>query len=173
MAVTNSFQPHFKQKSHYLQIQTQEINCGVSLHQVNKIFSLMALTAVPTAPNYLAGVFNYHGSMVPVIDLSLRLGQKPVAIYSSNTPIVLCNALENEAFLGLIVSSVGNVIEINHSHLQLAPQLQEKSLPFSAVYQQQQTCCFLLNIDALLGSSLANLYGISPDKINKIMKNNF
>lgn len=172
MALFNRFQQHFQQKSQYLQLQAQELSCGIPLHQVNKIFSLMALTAVPKTPHYLAGIFNYHGSIVPVIDLGLRLGQKPATAYTSHTPVVLCNTLENEAFLGLIVSSVGNVIELSHNHLHLAPQFSGKALPFSSVYQQQQQVCFLLNADALLNSSLTQLYSVLPDEIDKMIQQN-
>jgi chemotaxis signal transduction protein len=170
MTLFNSFQQHFKQKHAYLQLQAGGISCCVPLHQVNKVFSLMALTAVPQTPNYLAGVFNYHGSVVPVIDLSLRLGQKNIAPYTSNTAVVLCNTLENGAFLGVIVSSVGNVIELSHHHLHLAPQLQGVVSPFSATYQQPQQICFVLNMDVLLNSSLTSLYSISPDEIDKVIK---
>lgn len=169
----NSFQQHFKQKNQYLQLQAADISCGISLHQVNKILSLMALTTVPKTPHYLAGVFNYHGSIVPVIDLSLRLGQKTVAAYSSNTCVVLCNTLENGALLGLIVSSVSTVIELSHKHLHLAPQLQGKTSPFSGIYQQQQVCCFLLNTDSLLSSSLSQLYSVPPDEINTMIHSDF
>lgn len=172
MTLFNRFQQHFRQKNQYLQLQVQDLSCGIALQQVNKIFSLMALTAVPKTPGYLAGVFNYHGSLVPVLDLSLRLGQKPSEAYNCNTPVVLCNTLENEAFLGLIVSSVGNVIELSHNQLHLTPQFSGKALPFSSVYQQQQQVCFLLNTDALLNSSLTQLYSVSPDEIAKMIKQN-
>ena len=172
MALFNRFQQHFKQKNQYLQLQVQALSCGIALHQVNKIFSLMALTAVPKTPSYLAGVFNYHGSIVPVIDLALRLGQKPTTSYTSNTPVVLCNTLENDAFLGLIVSSVGNVLELSHNHLHLAPQFSGRTSPFSSVYQQQQQVCFLLNTDALLNSSLNQLYSVKPEEIDRMIKQN-
>ncbi len=172
MTLFNRFQQHFRQKNQYLQLQAQEICCSVPLQQVNKIFSLMALTAVPKTPPYLAGVFNYHGNLVPVLDLSLRLGQQPATGYSCNTQVVLCNTLENEAFLGLIVSSVGNVIELSHNQLHLAPQFSGKALPFSSVYQQQQQVCFLLNTDALLNSSLTQLYSVSPDEIDNMIRQN-
>lgn len=169
----NSFQQHFRQKNQYLQLQALNICCGISLHQVSKVFSLMALTVVPKTPSYLAGVFNYHGSIIPVIDLSLRLGQKPAAAYTTGTNVVLCNTLETGAFLGLIVSSVGNVIEINHSQLHLASQFAGKAAPFSGVYQQQEKVCFLLNTDELLSSSLTQLYSASPDEINALINSDF
>jgi chemotaxis signal transduction protein len=172
MALFNSFQQHFKQKNQYLELQVQDISCGISLHQVNKVFSLMALTSVPKNPSYLAGVFNYQGSTVPVIDLSLRLGQSSVSLYTGNTPVVLCNTLENGAFLGLIVTSIGNVIELSYNHLHLTQHLQGKTLPFSAVYQQSSQACFLLNTDALLSSSLNLLYGVPPDEIDIMIKQN-
>lgn len=148
----------FQQKTQYLQLQALEVHCCIALPQVNKIFSLMALAAVPNTPDYLAGVFNFHGSIVPVIDLSLRLGYQPGTSYSCNTCVVLCNSLENESLLGLIVSSVGNVFEINRNDLQLAPQFSGRSPPFSAIYQHRKTCYFILNTEALLGGSLTELY---------------
>lgn len=169
----SSFQQHFKQKNQYLQFRAEEISCCIPIQQVNKIFSLMALTTIPKTPHYLAGVFNYHGSIVPVIDLSLRLGQTPTATYSCNTIVLLCNTLENGAFLGLIVSSIGSVSEINHNQLHLTPQFPGKSSPFSGVYQQQQQqICFLLNTEALLNSSLTQLYTLSPDELNAMIEQN-
>lgn len=163
-----------QQKNQYLQLQVPNITCGIPLHQVKKIFSLMALTAIPEAPHYLAGVFNYQGSLVPVMDLGLRLGQTPLAAYTSNTCVVLCNTPENETFLGLIVGSVGNVIEISHSEIHLAPQFPGKLSPFSGIYRQQRQICFLLNTDALLNSSLTELYAALPAEIQivaqKILK---
>lgn len=160
----------FQQKTQYLQLQAMEVNCCIALQQVQKIFSLMALNAVPNTPDYLAGVFNYHGSIVPVLDLSLRLGQQPDSGYNTNTCVVLCSTLESEALLGLIVSAVGNVIEISRNQLQLAPQFSGKSPPFFAIYQQQQACYFILNTDTLLGSSLSELYSVPAAEINQIIK---
>ena len=172
MALFNRFQQHFQRKNQYLQLQAEELGCAIPLHQVNKVFSLMTLTVVPKTPPYLAGVFNYHGSLVPVIDLSLRLGQKVTKDYTCQTPVMLCSTQENEAFLGLIVSSVGNVIELSHNQLHLAPQFWGKALPFSSVYQHQQQICFLLNADALLNSSLTQLYSIAPEEIDKMIHQN-
>jgi chemotaxis-related protein WspB len=159
----------FAQKTQYLQLQAGDVLCCLSLSQVQKLLSLMALTPVTDTPPYLAGVFNYHGSTVPVIDLSLRLGQAPAVNYTCNTMVAICKTLENDALLGLIVSAVGNVIELSRDDLQLAPQFTGKAPPFSAVYQQQQACCFVLNVDALLNSSLTDLQSVSPAEINRLI----
>jgi purine-binding chemotaxis protein CheW len=163
----------FTQKSHYLQIQAADVLCCLPLDRVHKIFSLMALTPVLGSPGYLAGVFNFHGNIVPVLDLSLRLGQPATENYSSNTCVIVCHTFENDAYLGLIVSTVGSIIELSRDELQLAPQFAGRTSPFSAVHQQQTNVCFVLNTDALLNSSLTQLYSLSPEEINQMIKTEF
>jgi len=78
--------------------------CCVDLTRVNKVFPLVALKAVPSAPPYVAGVMNLHGRAVPVIDLAMRLSLPNTQPYTLDTPIVLVAAGARE--YGLIVQEI-------------------------------------------------------------------
>ena len=169
-----SFHPHFNKKQLYLELQAHSIACCLLVSQVNKIFSLMALTPVVKTPDYLAGIFNYHGITVPVIDLAMRLGEtvETCTPYSTNTTVLLCSALNTGLLFGMIVSDVGNVIGINNTDLQLVQQFPGQSSPLSAIYQQSQQSRFVLNNDALLNSSLTQLYTLPPEDVNRLISHN-
>ncbi len=166
----NGFHQQLQQKRLYLELQAKTVACCVQVTQVDKIFPLMALTQVSGTPGYLAGVFNYHGITVPVIDLAMRLGETVDAPYTANTQVLVC-ILEEKLRLGLIVSGIGNVIAIGHADLQLAPQFPGKSSPFSAVYQQRRQSRFVLNASAILDSSLTELFSLKPAEVAGLVRN--
>ncbi|NOQ37001.1 MAG: hypothetical protein GQ569_14110 [Methylococcaceae bacterium] len=168
-----SFHQHFNKKQLYLELQAQSIACCLLVSQVNKIFSLMALTPVAKTPDYLVGVFNYHGVSVPVIDLAMRLGETKDAAYSINTTVLLCNTLDAGILFAMIVSDIGNIITLNSTELQLVQQFPGQSSPFSAICQQAKQSRFVLNTDALLDSSLTQLYTLSPKEVNSLISHDF
>ena len=69
-------------------ISLQGVECGLPLRRVREILRMVALTAVPGAPEWLAGMLNLRGATVPVIDLRRRLGLSP-AVVGLETPIVV------------------------------------------------------------------------------------
>ncbi len=57
----------------YVIFRLGETQFGVGINQVLRIVRLMPITRVPRAPHFLEGVINYHGQVVPVVDLRKRL----------------------------------------------------------------------------------------------------
>lgn len=169
----SSFHQNFNKQYSYLELQAESISCCLLVSQVNKIFSLMSLAQVAKTPDYLVGVFNYQGFTIPVIDLAMRLGETLKTSYSTNTIVLLSNTLNTGLLFGMIVSDVGNVITIKSTDLQLVQQFPGLSSPFSAIYQQSQQSRFVLNNDALLSSSLTELYTLPPEEVSRLISNDF
>ncbi len=64
---------------------------GVALDEVDEVLHLPALRAIPTAPPFLAGVFNLRGALIPVIDIQERLGRlrtAPPPPLSASEPVL-------------------------------------------------------------------------------------
>jgi purine-binding chemotaxis protein CheW len=153
-----------------LQLQAGQIHCMVELQQVEKIVLLPGLTVVPEAPDYLAGILNYHGSHIPVIDLAIRLGQQIDTPYTVDTITVLVNCPDRSISIGLIVHSTGQVQDILRSDLQLSQQCSDKSLPFTALVNHENDVFFLLNTQILVSSSLYSLNAVTPADLNKLVQ---
>ena len=95
---------------------------AISILDVQEIIEVGRMTRVPMTPDYIRGVINLRGSVVPVVDLSARLG-KPVSTLSKRSCIVLVEvtAGEEHQSLGMLVDEVREILEIGLDDLQPAP----------------------------------------------------
>jgi len=174
MTRTAPFLQHsFQKATQYLPVMASGVVCAIELKRVEKIVSLMALELVPSAPEYLAGAFNYQGAFVPVIDLALRVGHQTPSLYDINSSVVLCETMETGSLVGLIVSSVSDVIDVSYSELQLAPEFSNRQSPFTACFKVADEACFLLNSDVLLDSSLSAINAVTPDEIKQAIEQKY
>jgi purine-binding chemotaxis protein CheW len=90
---------------------------------VREIIQHASMTVVPLMPNFVRGVINLRGAVVPVIDLQSRFG-RPVAHVGKRTCVIIFDASRDgeKMELGLMVDSVSEVIEIAQSDIEPAPQ---------------------------------------------------
>jgi chemotaxis-related protein WspB len=73
---------------------------GLEVTCVREVLALPALRPLPSAPEYVAGVFDYHGTLVPAIDLSQLLAGRPARLLLS-TRVILVDYAETH-LLGLV-----------------------------------------------------------------------
>ena len=83
---------------------------GFSILNVQEIKGLTDITRVPFAPEFIKGVINLRGSVLPVIDLKKRLGLEDIP-YIANTRIVIVQY--DEVAVGMLVDAVTEVRTIN------------------------------------------------------------
>jgi purine-binding chemotaxis protein CheW len=93
---------------------------GVDILRVQEINRMTHVTRVPNAPDYVVGVINLRGKVIPIIDLRLRLGL-PRKNYEKDTRIVVVEI--DSKVLGFIVDSVNEVIRINKSIAEPPPPM--------------------------------------------------
>lgn len=106
----------------YLTFRIGNENYGLELSQTREIIEYSGITEVPLMPNFLRGVINLRGEVVPVIDLAVRLGRKPIEVQKRTCIIVveLTNSEQNHV-LGLLADSVSEVIDMNDDNIEDAP----------------------------------------------------
>lgn len=96
---------------------------GVSIAHVEQIISMQSnITAVPEYPSYAKGVINLRGSIIPVVDLRVRLG-KPETAYTDRTCIIVTSVGDEQ--IGLIVDEVDAVIGIPSEVVSPPPKMGE------------------------------------------------
>ncbi|MBR1728321.1 MAG: chemotaxis protein CheW [Selenomonadaceae bacterium] len=82
---------------------------GVNIFQVQEIRNLVDITRVPFSANYIKGVINLRGSILPVIDLKTRLGLEQTS-YTEDTRIV--TVMVGDLPVGMLVDAVTEVLTI-------------------------------------------------------------
>jgi purine-binding chemotaxis protein CheW len=95
---------------------------AMDIRTVREIIQYGALTSVPLMPDFVRGVINLRGAVVPVIDLHARFG-RPVAEIGKKTCIVIFDAMREgeRTELGLLVDAVSEVVDIPAGQIEPPP----------------------------------------------------
>jgi purine-binding chemotaxis protein CheW len=96
---------------------------AMDIRLVREIIQYGAMTVVPLMPEFVRGVINLRGAVVPVIDLQARFGRARAQIGKKTCIIIFDASREGEKLeLGLMVEAVSEVIDIAVDQIELAPQ---------------------------------------------------
>lgn len=95
---------------------------AIGILNIREILEYGMLTAVPMMPEFIRGVINLRGAVVPVVDLSARFGGKPSDI-TKRTCIVIIEVTteDGQQDIGVVVDTVSEVLEIPDSEIEPAP----------------------------------------------------
>jgi len=113
--------------SQYLTFTLDEEQYAVDVAKVREVLEYTKVTRVPRMPEYMCGVINLRGSVVPVIDLRLKFGLKAVE-RTINTSIVVMEIEmgEDTVVLGALTDSVKEVIDFEAGDIEPAPRIGTK-----------------------------------------------
>jgi purine-binding chemotaxis protein CheW len=99
--------------SQYLSFVLAGEEFALGILQVKEIIEYDTVTRIPGAPVWVRGVFNLRGSVVPVVDLSVKLGMPPATLTRWSCIVVVEVNLGGErVVLGLLSDSIGQVIDL-------------------------------------------------------------
>lgn len=104
----------------YLIFTVDRIDFGIDIGLVQEIIKIQPVSPIPNALRFCKGIINIRGTIVPVLDMRIKLGFDASA-YNERTCIVVIK-LESE-LIGVIVDMVQDVIRIPESDLQESPSL--------------------------------------------------
>ncbi|MBI4719461.1 MAG: purine-binding chemotaxis protein CheW [Planctomycetes bacterium] len=103
----------------YLTFLLDDEEHGLEILKVREIIGIMDITRVPQTPDFVRGVINLRGKVIPVIDLRLKFGLQP-AEYNDQTCIIVVDV---GLLMGIIVDTVQEVHDIPASNIEPPPQL--------------------------------------------------
>jgi purine-binding chemotaxis protein CheW len=108
----------------YLTFKLNEEIFGVDVAQVREILDYVKITKVPQTPEFMCGVINLRGSVVPVVDMNMKFGMTKTE-RTVNTCIVVVEVILNseKTVLGALVDSVQEVFEIEPGNIEPAPRI--------------------------------------------------
>ncbi|AVL27108.1 chemotaxis protein CheW [Shewanella xiamenensis] len=106
----------------YLTFQSGNDTFAIGILDVKEIIEIEGITRVPMMPEFLCGIINLRGKVVPVIDLSKRLGRLTTVISKKSCIVLVEVSHEDEQqTIGMLVDEVNEILEIDDEHTQPPP----------------------------------------------------
>ncbi len=139
----------------YLSFNLEKEIFSVKVEQVREVLELQSITRIPRTPDFMRGVINVRGSIVPVVDLRLRFGMQNAEATVETCIIVVEVQREGEAVvLGILVDSVEEVIDLEQDQIEPPPKIGTKlSTEFiRGIGKRENKFVILLDIDRMFSA---------------------
>jgi len=123
----------------------------VEVKSVREIRSWTPATILPHSPSYVRGVINLRGAVLPVMDMSLRLGMKPTE--PSQGHVIIVTQIGSQ-IIGLLVDSVSDILAISADDIQVAPDVSkemDRDLIRGMIPMDDRMVCFI-HLNALFAT---------------------
>ena len=102
------------QKGKFLTFSIGKEDYGIEIKYVTEIIGIQDITEVPELPDYIKGIINLRGKIIPVMDVRIRF-RKPFREYNDRTCVIVVDI--HDISLGLIVDYVCEVLDIQDEHI--------------------------------------------------------
>jgi purine-binding chemotaxis protein CheW len=103
----------------YLSFEVKDEMYAMEILDVKEIIAMMKFTQVPKMPNFVKGVINLRGIIIPIIDMRLKF-EMPELEYTDRTSIII--GIINDDYVGFVVDRTADVLNINPEELSLPPK---------------------------------------------------
>jgi purine-binding chemotaxis protein CheW len=137
----------------YLTFYLENEEYGIPIKKVKEIIGMLNITNIPKMPNYVKGVINLRGKIIPVMDLRLKFGME-VKEYNQRTCIVVVELFRDsdKKHIGIIVDKVSEVSNIVENEIENAPQYNSSmdSEFLLGIGKVKGRIILMLNIDKVL-----------------------
>lgn len=137
----------------YLTFVIDEELYGIDILKIREIKGWEGVREVPNTPDFMRGVINLRGTMVPVVDMRLRFGMKEVEYVPTTVVIVVSVELEGkEIIVAFVVDAVSDVMDISQNDFRDVPtfgcKIEARYMSGMAVIDEKTI--ILLNADEIL-----------------------
>lgn len=137
------------QKDKFLTFHLAAEDYGIEIQHVTEIIGIQKITEIPDMPDFIRGVINLRGKVIPVMDVRSRF-RMPARDYDDRTCIIVVNI--NETCIGLVVDEVREVVDIPASHVEPPPHTgrSKASRYIKGIGKIENEVKILLNVKQLL-----------------------
>ncbi len=141
-------------KGRYLTFALGSESYGIEIRFVTEIIGIQTITEVPELPDYVKGIINLRGKIIPVMDVRLRF-KKQFREYNDRTCIIVIDI--QTVSIGLIVDSVSEVITIPDEEIVAPPDISRDGNRFiSGIGKVSNEVKLILDCDMLLNEHEIN-----------------
>lgn len=133
---------------------------GIDLHKVQEIRSYPAVTRIANAPDFIKGLINLRGTIVPVADLRIKFRLESADVGPFTAVIILS---VQQRLIGLVVDSVSDVITLSPEQIKSAPSMSSMMNAdfITGIGAVDDRMLILINIEALISSADMQLMDIT------------
>lgn len=139
----------------YLTFTLEAEEYGIGILKVKEIIGMMSITSVPRTPEFVKGVINLRGKVIPVIDLRLKFSMETIP-YSERTCIIVVeiDSQASTVLIGIVVDAVSEVLNIKEEEIEETPKFGTKldTDYILAMAKIEGEVKILLNIDRVLST---------------------
>ena len=159
-----------KMTNSYLSFKLDDETFAIHVKNVLNILEVVRITKVPKSPEYMAGVINLRGIVLPVIDTRLKFGMSAIEITPITCVIVLSiNIDEEDLKIGVLVDAVQEVLEVEDSRIEEPPSIgaKYKSEFISGMIGVEDNFTMVLNIDKIFTSDEMLILKDNSDEVDE------
>ena len=109
-----------KTASEYLTFTLGKEEYGIDILKVQEIRGYDAVTRIANAPEFIKGVVNLRGVIVPIVDMRIKF-KLGVPVYNEFTVVIIMNVLER--IIGMVVDGVSDVVALSPEQIKAAPEM--------------------------------------------------
>ncbi len=146
----------------YLSFKLGEEIFAINVSQVREILDVIAITKVPQTPDFMQGVINLRGSVVPVMDMRLKFGMA-ATVRTVNTCIIVMEVTHGgeSLVLGALADSVQEVLDLEPDQIEPAPRIGTRLRKefIKGMGKHDERFIILLDIDQIFCSDELDLIG--------------
>jgi purine-binding chemotaxis protein CheW len=140
------------EQDQYLTFKMAEETYGIDILKIQEIRGWQDITQLPNAPEYIRGVMNLRGVIVPILDLRRRFQMEELE-FTSETVVIVVNVMGRT--IGLVVDCVCDVVDVTLEDMRSAPDF-GSAIDASFIHglspMDGENMMIVLNVDYLLGS---------------------
>lgn len=155
----------------YLTFEIDNEVYGVEILNVKEIIGFQKTVSVPRMAAYVKGVMNLRGTIIPVIDLRLKLGMQGVEPTTESAVIIL---IIEDTHIGFVVDRVKDVVAIDKENMSETPNFGSKinASFIKSMANLKEGVVMILDSETIFeGQELSALQNITQEKENKRMAN--
>jgi purine-binding chemotaxis protein CheW len=139
---------------------------GIEILKVHEIIGVMPITMVPRTPNFIRGVINLRGKVIPIIDLRLKFGMESKD-QTMETCIIVVHVQGVE--MGILVDRVSEVLSIASDDIEHPPSFgaDVNTDYILGIGKSRDKIEILLDIDRVLSTNeVVGIQAVSPEELN-------
>jgi purine-binding chemotaxis protein CheW len=153
-------------ENRFLSFRIDKEDYGISIKNIIEIIELQKVIEIPDMPNYIKGVINLRGNVIPVMDLRLKFKIEEKS-YDDRTCIIIISV--NNYRVGLIVDRVEEVLEIQPENIEPSPKFKNNSESkeyISGLGKIGDSVKILLDVEKILTLEVIDVIKENANEIN-------
>ena len=161
-------QTYIAETALYLTFKLGDEVFALDVGQVREVLEMSLITKVPMSPDFMRGVINVRGSVVPVIDLRLKFGMSKTKSTQDTRIIVMDLSLDGDSIvLGTLADSVHEVIDLAPEQIEAPPRIgtRWRTEFINGIGKRDDEFIIILNIDRIFSSDELALVEMSGEDV--------